>query len=208
MRPERLSVRQSGGSRFKAESGAWLTIPNLLTLFRLVLIAPFGWLCIRGHNIPALFVFLIAGITDTLDGTLARRFNQRSKFGRLADPIADKLLTTVSFLALSLFRQGRPAIPLWVTIAVIGRDALILIGSFVVYVSTGSTAFQPGAFGKVNTFIELGTIVLVLVSARLAFLAHVLSPVYFMLILSLILSTTAYVLQGLRTMRMARAGST
>jgi cardiolipin synthase len=204
MRPESLSAPQSGGRDLERESGAWRTIPNLLTLLRLVLIAPFAWLCIRGDDVQALVVFLVAGISDILDGALARRFNQRSKFGRLADPLADKLLTTIAFLALSLFRAGHPAIPLWVALAVIGRDAFILVGAFVVYASTGSTAFRPDVLGKANTFIELGTIVLVLVSARLPLIAHLLKPVYILLIVSLIVSTIGYVRQGLGMMRNAR----
>lgn len=206
MRPESLSARPSGASRIKGESGAWRTIPNLLTLLRLVSVAPFGWLCVRGDDISALVVFLIAAVTDALDGALARRFNQRSKFGRLADPAADKLLTTVAFLALSLFRGGAPAIPLWVAAAVIGRDVLILAGAFVVYVSTGSTAFQPGFFGKANTFLEVGTIVFALLSPRLAFVAYLMSAVYILLAASLLVSAAVYVRQGFRMLREPRVG--
>lgn len=200
MRPESVDAVQRGRGD-KRESSNWRTLPNVLTLMRLILIAPFGWLCIHGYDIWALVLFLIAGVTDTVDGTLARRLNQQSKFGRLADPIADKLLITVSYLALSLFRAGLPAIPLWVAIAVIGRDAFILIGSLVVYASTASTSFQADVFGKANTFIELGTIVVVLVSARLVFLTHLMTAVYVLLIASLLVSTSDYVLQGSRMMR-------
>ncbi|HEX3684176.1 MAG TPA: CDP-alcohol phosphatidyltransferase family protein [Bryobacteraceae bacterium] len=195
MPPERVSAVPSG-----REKTTWRTLPNLLTALRIALIAPFGWLCLRGHDMPALSVFLIAGVTDTVDGTLARRFNQRSKFGRLADPLADKLLTTVAYLVLCL-RAGFSALPVWVTIAVIARDVLILIGSLVVYARTRSTAFKPDVIGKANTFIEIGVVVVFLVSSRLVFLERFLTAVYLLLLVSLIVSTIDYLVQGLRMLR-------
>jgi|SRR5579875_1082136 len=195
-------VRSGEPRRLNPEKTIWLTIPNLLTIARLVLIPPFAWLCARGDDMTALTVLLFAGFTDTLDGTLARRFNQRSKLGRLLDPIADKLLTSVSYLVLSLFRAGLH-IPVWVAVAVISRDVLILTGSFAVYARTGSTAFKPDVFGKANTFIEIGVIVVFLVSSRLALLGPLLIWIYFLLLVSLLVSTIDYLLQGLRMMRQA-----
>ena len=195
MPPERVSALPAG-----REKTTWRTLPNLLTAARIALVAPFGWLCLRGYDISALSVFLIAGITDTVDGTLARRFNQSSKFGRLADPLADKLLTTVAYLVLCL-RAGLSAIPVWVTIAVIARDVLILTGSLVVYARTRSTAFKPDVFGKANTFIEIGVVVVFLVSSRLVFLTRFMTAVYVLLLVSLIVSTSDYLVQGLRMLR-------
>jgi cardiolipin synthase (CMP-forming) len=187
------------------ETGAWRTLPNLLTLVRIALVAPFAWLCIRGFDIAALGVFFIAGLTDTLDGTLARRFGQRSNFGRLADPLADKLLTTVAFLVLALFRTGLRAIPLWVALAVVGRDLLILTGALIVYLKTRSTAFRPNVFGKANTFIELGLIVVVLATSRLHLLARFLTGLYLLLLASLLVSAAEYVVQGSRMLREPRS---
>jgi len=195
MRLESVSAVPSG-----REKTTWHTIPNLLTAARIVMIAPFAWLCLRGYDMSALGVFLIAGVTDTVDGTLARRFNQQSKFGRLADPLADKLLTTVAYLVLCL-RAGLSAIPVWVTIAVIARDVLILTGSLVVYAWTRSTAFKPDVFGKANTFIEIGVIVVFLVSSRLVYLGHLMTGIYILLLASLIVSTSDYLVQGLRMIR-------
>jgi cardiolipin synthase (CMP-forming) len=200
-----VEARAHGGTRAGDEIGAWRTLPNLLTLARIALVAPFAWLCIRGFDMTALAVFFIAGLTDTLDGTLARRFGQRSQFGRLADPLADKLLTTVAFLVLALFRAGLRAIPLWLAIAVIGRDVLILTGSLIVYLKTRSTAFRPNIFGKANTFIELGVIVVVLASSRLLDLARFLTAVYLLLLASLVVSTADYVFEGLRMLRQPRS---
>lgn len=199
-----VSEAQAGRRRITGETATWRTFPNLLTIARIVLIAPFAWLCVRGFDMSALALFIVAALTDTLDGTLARRFHQRSKFGRLADPLADKLLTTVAFLVLSLFRAGLRAIPLWIAIAVIGRDVLMLAGSFVVYLRTRSMAFRPNIFGKANTFIELTVVFVVLATSRFVFLARFLTALYMLLVASLVISTAEYVLQGVRMLRETR----
>lgn len=203
MRPE--TIRERAGRTPGAETAAWRTLPNLLTVARIALIAPFAWLCIHGFDVAALAVFVGAGLTDIVDGTLARRFGQRSKFGRLADPLADKLLTITAFLVLSFFRAGLRAIPLWLVIAVIARDVLILTGSLIVYLKTRSTAFQPNVYGKANTFIELAVIVVVLASSRLLYVARLLMPIYILLLASLLVSTAEYLLQGLRMLRENRS---
>src|SRR5882724_9724933 len=93
----------------ESDVATYWTIPNALTAFRLALIVPFVWLALHGRDTAALTVFVIAGITDALDGILARWLHQTSAIGRLADPLADKLLTSVAFLTLSVFRVGLSA---------------------------------------------------------------------------------------------------
>src|SRR2546427_10418023 len=97
----------------------------------------------------ALGVFIVAGITDGLDGLLARRFHQQSPLGRILDPIADKLMLVTSFVVLSM-RGVYPTpvpkhlpIPFWVTITVISRDVFILVGAAAIYMVTGFRAFRP-----------------------------------------------------------------
>src|SRR4029078_286802 len=111
-----------------------VTVPNLLTVFRMVLIPVFVSLLFSQRVVLALAVFVSAGVTDGLDGLLARRFNQKSQLGTILDPIADKpvLVTAVVFLSLrSVFPQPLPShlpIPFWVTVSVISRDVFILVG--------------------------------------------------------------------------------
>lgn len=183
------------------ENTTWRTLPNLLTAFRIALVVPFALLCAAGGDLLALGIFLLAAVTDTLDGTLARRFHQRSKFGRLADPLADKLLTTTAFVTLCFFRRGAPAIPVWIALAVVLRDAFILTGCLVVYLLIRSLAFKPRVFGKANTFLEISTIVCFLASSRILFVSYVMRPLYWFLLASLILSAIDYTLQGLRMLR-------
>jgi cardiolipin synthase len=179
----------------------WRTLPNVLTIIRILLIVPFAWFCIYGYDLTALCIFFIAAITDALDGALARRFDQKSKFGRLADPMADKALATTAFIVLSFFREGRMSIPIWVTIAVVARDVLILAGCLIVYLATRSTAFAPNVYGKVNTLIEIGTIVCVLLSSAVARVGSMMPVLYVLLMASLILSASGYAIQGLRMIR-------
>src|SRR6476660_5139446 len=107
-----------------------LTIPNILTFMRMGLIPVFVSLVYYGYSKSALAVFLIAGISDGIDGFLARKFKQESELGTIIDPIADKLLMTAAFIILTLPNVLPPTrhlpIPFWVTASVIGRDVLII----------------------------------------------------------------------------------
>ena len=147
-----------------------VTLPNALTVFRMVLIPvfvtalyyqKFGW---------ALAIFVVAGVTDGIDGFLARRFNQGSQLGQILDPIADKLLLVTSFVTLSspaiIPRGNHLPIPFWVTAAVVGRDVFIVVGAAAINVVTGFRGFRPSPLGKLNTLIQISAIGIVLVAAR------------------------------------------
>lgn len=178
------------------ESNAWLTIPNLLTLLRLVLIVPFAQLAWQGTDHPALWIFLFSGFTDIFDGAIARHFNQTSKWGRLIDPLADKLLTGTAYVVLAT-RGVAPTIPLWVMWAVVLRDLLILGGSALVYSLRHNSGFKPSIWGKLNTFIEIGVVVWFLSGL----LGGVLPWLYILLLVSLLVSMSDYVRLGVRLLR-------
>jgi cardiolipin synthase (CMP-forming) len=188
-------------SPVSAERDVWLTVPNALTLLRLLAIVPFSLLAIHGSDRAALLLFIAIGLTDALDGMIARRFGLRSKAGRLLDPLADKLFTGVSFVVLSAFRPGLASIPLWVMFAVLARDAFILAGSFVVYSASRNSGFKPSIYGKLNTLIEILVIVCFLAATELRFLSAALPGLYFLLLLSLLLSVGDYLRVGLRMMQ-------
>ncbi len=138
-----------------------VTVPNLLTIFRMVLIPVFVTLIFYQRFVWALAVFVIAGVTDGLDGLLARRFDQRSQLGTILDPIADKLLLVTAFVVLSLksvFPQPLPGhlpIPFWVTVAVISRDVFIVVGAAAINIMTGFRGFRPSLLGKINTAVQI-----------------------------------------------------
>ena len=138
-----------------------ITVPNLLTVFRMVLIPVFVSLVFYQRFVSALVVFIVAGLTDGLDGLLARRFDQKSQLGTILDPIADKMMMVTSFVVLSMrsvFPQpvaSHLPIPFWVTIAVISRDVFILVGAASINIVTGFRGFRPSLLGKINTTVQI-----------------------------------------------------
>lgn len=128
--------------------------PNLLTLLRLIFI-PFVVIAVQQHlYLWALGIFIVAGITDGLDGLLARVFNQKTVLGQYLDPIADKLLLSTMFLVLSLFHLIR-----WpITVLVFSRDILIVIVCSVLYATGAMRIFRPSWLGKANTVAQIVTV--------------------------------------------------
>ena len=148
-----------------------LTVPNMLTVFRMVLIPLFVTLLFYQRFLWALGVFVIAGLTDGLDGLLARRFAQESQLGTILDPIADKLMLVSAFVVLSMrsvFPQPLPShlpVPFWVTIAVISRDVFITVGALAINIMTGFRGFRPSWLGKLNTTIQIAGIAAIMFAA-------------------------------------------
>lgn len=134
------------------------TAPNLLTLLRICL-APFLVAAILGGHFALGFsLFVVAGLTDALDGALARILKQRSMLGHYLDPVADKLLLSTLFLV--LLHQG--LMPTTVTVLVFGRDVGILMVSAILYAAAGRREFHPSIFGKANTLAQIGAVASVL----------------------------------------------
>lgn len=127
----------------------------------MVLIPIFVTLLFYQRFILALAVFVVAGVTDGLDGLLARRFDQRSQLGTVLDPIADKLMLVTAFIVLSMrsvFPQPVPShlpVPFWVTVAVISRDVFIVVGAAAINIMTGFRGFRPSWLGKLNTSVQI-----------------------------------------------------
>jgi Phosphatidylglycerophosphate synthase len=180
------------------------TIANLLTFLRIALMVPFLYLIKEGNFGLALLVFFIASVTDFADGYVARRFNQQSALGRFLDPLADKLLTTASFIVMALPHKGFPSIPVWLAVVVVGRDVVILAGSLVVYLTTKFKDFKPTLLGKINTFLELGLIVVFLAFHHFEVLRFLLPLCYGIVIASVAVSGVEYVAQGIRILRTQR----
>jgi cardiolipin synthase len=132
--------------------------PNLLTLMRICM-APFLVAAIiEGHFLLSFSLFVAAGLTDALDGLLARALKQRSMLGHYLDPVADKLLLSTLFLV--LFYKG--LMPATVTVLVFGRDVGILLVAAILYAAVGRREFHPSVFGKANTLAQIGAVAAVL----------------------------------------------
>ena len=140
-----------------------LTLANQLTILRIALVPAFVLLVIYGYLGEALLVFTIAGVTDALDGLIARRAGQRTSLGAWLDPVADKLLLVSAFIVLTV-----PAItltnhlPVWLTIIVIARDVVIVAVVAVVNLAIGPRTFKPSMLGKAATAVFIGTSVVVM----------------------------------------------
>jgi cardiolipin synthase (CMP-forming) len=186
---------QEPASQVPATSRIW-TPANILTAFRIVLTLPFLYLVKQGRFGSALLVFFIASLTDFFDGFVARKFNQQSPLGRLLDPLADKLLTTATYIVMAIPHDGFPSIPVWLAFAVVGRDLVILIGSLLVFLVTRFKGFKPTFLGKVNTFVELGLIVWFLVFNTTGEFIYLLPGMYAVVIVSIVGSGLEYVIQG------------
>ncbi len=190
-----------------------ITVPNLLTIFRMVLIPVFVSLLFYQRFVWALVVFLVAGLTDGLDGLLARRFNQKSQLGTILDPIADKMMMITSFVVLSMrsvFPPPVPShlpIPFWVTIAVISRDVFILVGAASINIVTGFRGFRPSLLGKINTTVQIFAIGIVMFAASIPYgTGYYLPTVYAVVFLFAVLSGGHYVFFVSRLMGEDRRG--
>lgn len=135
-------------------------LPNLLTLVRILLVAPVAWAIWTGDFRFALLLLVIAAISDLLDGALARRFNWQSQFGATIDPVADKLL--VFTLAVLLTVNGH--VPLWLALIVVMRDVVILAGAGVYRMLFGHLDVAPTWISKVNTAVQLVVLGMVLLA--------------------------------------------
>jgi cardiolipin synthase len=149
-----------------------ITLPNLLTVFRMALIPVFVSLLFYQKFLLALAAFVLAGITDGLDGLFARRFHQQSPLGRILDPVADKMMLVTSFVVLSM-RNVFPApipkhlpVPFWVTITVISRDVFILVGAAAINMVSGFRGFQPSLLGKISTVVQIIAVAAAILAAQ------------------------------------------
>jgi len=140
------------------------TIPNGITLVRLALVPFFILAVVEGKYPVALAVFLAAGISDGLDGWLARSLGMRSLLGSYLDPIADKALLVSAFVVLTWPQLGVVRIPLWLTVLALSRDFLIVLTALVLYLATNVRTFPPSIWGKATTVIHIVTVGLVLVA--------------------------------------------
>lgn len=137
---------------------------NRITIFRIILIPAFVTTVLYHRLDVALVIFVMATLTDALDGYIARTFKQKTQLGAIMDPIADKLLIVSAFISLSMVAglPGYLKMPIYVPAIVISRDALILTGALIIYLHNGRIDVKPTIIGKITTFFQMLTIISVL----------------------------------------------
>ena len=139
-------------------TGPYLTLPNVVTSARGLAAVPIALTILNGWWLTAIALVFVAGVSDGLDGLLARRTGQTSDVGRLLDPIADKLLLVTIFVTASMPGYGFEPLPWWLAALAIVRDVGIVVAALVIYLTTRFSGFRPTMLGKVNTVVELSLV--------------------------------------------------
>lgn len=177
-------------------------LPNALTVLRFVLIPVLVALLLQDRFEAAFAVFAVSAVSDLADGIVARRWNLRTRFGAIADPLADKL--TMLSVALALAAQSM--IPLWLALAIVARDALIVGGALAYHFVVGRYDMAPSWLSKINTAVQFVALSAVLADAAGVIEVSALLPVLFALLMATIAASGAmYVwVWGGRAMRERR----
>ena len=173
-------------------------LANWLTVLRIVLIPVFVTLMVYRHPGWALFVFLLAAVTDLLDGWVARRRRMASRLGAFLDPLADKLLLTASFVTLTYLKT----LPFWITAVVLSRDIILIVGALVVHMVGLRIVPEPTRMGKLATFFQVLTVFTGLLSRYY----HVtLAPTLFIWLAAVftVVSGCQYLVHGMRVLNAA-----
>ncbi|MCL2669044.1 MAG: CDP-alcohol phosphatidyltransferase family protein [Syntrophaceae bacterium] len=173
-----------------------MNLPNLLTLLRILLVPVMVILLIQESFFKALIVFVAAGISDGLDGFLARILHQQTTLGAYLDPIADKALLASSFVTLSILH----VIPGWLTVLVISRDFIILLGIMILSIMSISVKIRPAFVSKTTTALQLSTVLLALITRCLPgiWVSSWLQPLYWLTAFFIVISGLTYIVRGLK----------
>lgn len=170
--------------------GAMFTLPNLITIGRVLLIPVVAFLLLDHDYTLAFAVFAVAAVGDWVDGFLARRLNQMSQLGAVLDPVADKM--TMMIVAILMAAQGM--LPIWLAVVIVMRDAIIVAGAVAYRFVVGRIEMAPTRLSKANTFLEFGVISLVLAqAAQLVAAEDWLMPLFLLLFASVLVSGAHYV---------------
>ena len=174
-----------------------MNLPNLLSLLRIFMVAPFLIAVIYQGYALALVIFVTAGITDALDGYLARRLDQKSVLGTFLDPLGDKLLGTVAFIALSV--QG--LLPAWLAVIVVAKDLYVALGAGILHYSGNLTVALPSFWGKLATLLQIVTVALVLLGTFVAVPPALLQMLFIVTALVTTIACVHYIWSGTRVFK-------
>ncbi len=173
-----------------------MNIPNALTLLRIILVPVIVIFLIDGDYPGAMIVFIVAGITDGLDGFLARVLRQKTMLGAYLDPLADKALLVSSFITLSILG----IIPGWLAVIVISRDMVILLGISLLFIMSVSFDVKPAFISKVTTLFQILTVLLALMSKSFPLFMNygVVEVLFWMTAIVTVISGFHYLFRGIK----------
>jgi cardiolipin synthase (CMP-forming) len=170
-----------------------MNLPNVITIFRILLIPVFIILLLYNHFHWALAVFAFSGVTDGLDGFIARKSNQRTVLGAYLDPMADKLLLIAGFVTLSFLK----IIPLWMTIVLVSRDLILIFGTLILHMIQGYLEISPSWLGKCTTVTQMIYILAVLFVMVFDQGSAILFPLLFLTLMLTVVSGLHYIFRAI-----------
>lgn len=165
-----------------------MTVPNLITTIRIILAPVFIIYLINDQFFSGLIIFIVCAVSDGIDGLVARLFNQRSRLGSYLDPLADKIVLVSAFIALAFIG----ILPSWLTVLVISRDILILLGVVVLFLYDQKFNIHPVLSSKITTCCQFITVSVVLAKDYLPFLSVSYNYLYYITALFTIISFLQY----------------
>ncbi|MEW6117281.1 MAG: CDP-alcohol phosphatidyltransferase family protein [Nitrospirota bacterium] len=171
-----------------------LNAPNIITFIRIVILPVFVTALVYKRYSYALILFIIASVSDMLDGLLARMTDQKTPLGAFLDPLADKFLLMTSFILFAVYGW----IPLWLTITVISRDLIVVLGWFILYLLYDITRVQPSAIGKAAIAAQLVLIPYTLLSVTIEGVPRPGSWMFWIVAVLAIASGLQYIYRGLK----------
>ncbi|OSM05058.1 CDP-alcohol phosphatidyltransferase family protein [Magnetofaba australis] len=171
-----------------------LNVPNTLSFLRIFSAPLFIWLLLNDWMNAALWLFLVAGVTDAVDGFIAKRFGLQTELGAYLDPLADKLLLLSGFITLSVI----DVMPLWMTLLVVTRDLVIVGGALVYQLATGALRMEPLIISKLNTVAQITLLVAVLAEQAFGAFEWLFTPLLIFAALTTAASGLAYTIEWTR----------
>lgn len=178
-----------------------MNLPNTLSLLRVLSVPVFIGLMVENQTHWALWLFAGAGLTDALDGFVAKRFDMETELGKYLDPLADKVLLMSGFITLTAVGL----LPLWLTLMVVTRDTIIVVGALLYQMMTGALHIQPSWSSKLNTVAQMFLLLLVLFHHTHGVLSVLLTPMIWLTALTTLVSGGGYVVEwGRQASRQAR----
>jgi cardiolipin synthase len=169
-----------------------MTVPNLITILRIILVPIFIIYIIDNRTSASLVIFIIASISDALDGFIARVFHQKSNLGAHLDPLADKILLMTAYITLAILKM----IPSWLAVLTISRDVIILLGVLVLYLNRYPVRIHPSLLSKATTCLQVAAILIVLSNDYLG-IAFLRMYSFWLAALFTVASGLQYIRQGL-----------
>lgn len=171
-----------------------LNVPNLITIARIVLIPVFITAVVYKKYEYALYLFLFAALTDKLDGVIAKARNQKTEFGGFLDPLADKFMLVASFVLLAIYGF----VPKWLTIVVISRDAIVVTGWTILFLTMHVSKVEPLLTGKLAIAMQFSLICLILVEINYGLFKEFHGPIMWATAILTVFSGLHYIYRGLK----------